>query len=134
MMAKGGSVEVEVSAPGKVLLAGGYLVLDRAYSGLVLGTSARFKTRVFSSSSSRPLRETVRDTEGQGARQNEGEKAKGLKWESVGFVRIESPQFTDGLWEYGVLVSLSSSLSSLSSSSTEKTQKKTWICHLEPIK
>ena len=30
-----------VSAPGKVLLAGGYLVVDRAYQGLVLGLSAR---------------------------------------------------------------------------------------------
>lgn len=29
------------SAPGKVLLAGGYLVLDRKYTGLVFGLSAR---------------------------------------------------------------------------------------------
>ncbi|KAJ2702885.1 phosphomevalonate kinase [Coemansia sp. IMI 209128] len=29
-----------VSAPGKVLVAGGYLVLDQAYSGLVVGTDA----------------------------------------------------------------------------------------------
>ncbi|KAL1917411.1 uncharacterized protein VTP21DRAFT_3804 [Calcarisporiella thermophila] len=33
-----------VSAPGKVLLTGGYLVLDRTYEGLVVGTSARFFT------------------------------------------------------------------------------------------
>ncbi|KAI7863574.1 ribosomal protein S5 domain 2-type protein [Spinellus fusiger] len=33
-----------VSAPGKVLLTGGYLVLDQAYQGLVVGTSARFYT------------------------------------------------------------------------------------------
>ncbi|MBE3043362.1 hypothetical protein IMZ48_12490 [Candidatus Bathyarchaeota archaeon] len=32
---------VAVSAPGKVLLAGGYLVLDRLHKGLVLGLSAR---------------------------------------------------------------------------------------------
>jgi phosphomevalonate kinase len=31
-----------VSAPGKVLVAGGYLVLDPAYSGLVIATSSRF--------------------------------------------------------------------------------------------
>ena len=31
-----------VSAPGKVLLAGGYLVLDREYTGLVVATSSRF--------------------------------------------------------------------------------------------
>lgn len=35
-----------VSAPGKVLLAGGYLVLDRAYTGLVVATSSRFFTSV----------------------------------------------------------------------------------------
>lgn len=32
---------VVASAPGKVLLAGGYLVLDRRYTGLVFGLSAR---------------------------------------------------------------------------------------------
>ncbi|KAH7913148.1 ribosomal protein S5 domain 2-type protein [Hygrophoropsis aurantiaca] len=31
-----------VSSPGKVLAAGGYLVLDRAYSGIVISTSSRF--------------------------------------------------------------------------------------------
>ncbi|KAI0256085.1 ribosomal protein S5 domain 2-type protein [Lactifluus subvellereus] len=33
-----------VSAPGKVLLAGGYLVLDPSYSGVVVSTSSRFYT------------------------------------------------------------------------------------------
>ncbi|KAM3514051.1 hypothetical protein MY11210_002263 [Beauveria gryllotalpidicola] len=32
---------VAISAPGKVLLAGGYLVLDRKYTGLVFGLDAR---------------------------------------------------------------------------------------------
>jgi phosphomevalonate kinase len=40
-----------VSAPGKVLLAGGYLVLDPEYSGLVVATSSRFYTLVRSSGS-----------------------------------------------------------------------------------
>ncbi|ORY26808.1 hypothetical protein BCR39DRAFT_540302 [Naematelia encephala] len=44
-----------VSAPGKVLLAGGYLVLDRSYSGLVVATSSRFYTSITSPSSSSPL-------------------------------------------------------------------------------
>ena len=35
-----------VSAPGKVLLAGGYLVLDRAHTGLVFGLDARIHVRV----------------------------------------------------------------------------------------
>lgn len=39
-----------VSAPGKVLMAGGYLVLDRQYEGLVLATSSRFYCVASSSS------------------------------------------------------------------------------------
>lgn len=39
---------VVASAPGKVLVTGGYLVLDRAFSGLVLGVSARFHSLVSS--------------------------------------------------------------------------------------
>ena len=35
---------VTVSAPGKVLVAGGYLVLERPNVGLVLASSARFYT------------------------------------------------------------------------------------------
>lgn len=38
-----------VSAPGKVLLAGGYLLLDKEYSGVVLSTEARFYTYIESS-------------------------------------------------------------------------------------
>ncbi|ODN73074.1 phosphomevalonate kinase [Cryptococcus amylolentus CBS 6039] len=37
-----------ISSPGKVLVAGGYLVLDRAYSGLVVATSSRFYSSVTS--------------------------------------------------------------------------------------
>ncbi|KAF9071766.1 ribosomal protein S5 domain 2-type protein [Rhodocollybia butyracea] len=39
-----------VSAPGKVLIAGGYLVLDPAYSGVVVSTSSRFYTVIQQSS------------------------------------------------------------------------------------
>ena len=31
-----------ISSPGKVLAAGGYLVLDPVYSGVVISTSSRF--------------------------------------------------------------------------------------------
>lgn len=37
---------IAVSAPGKVLLAGGYLVLNRKYTGLVSGLSARIHVLV----------------------------------------------------------------------------------------
>ena len=41
------------SAPGKVLIAGGYLVLERPNAGLVLSTTARFYAVV------RPLRDRL---------------------------------------------------------------------------
>ena len=40
-----------VSAPGKVLIAGGYLVLDPKYTGIVVSTSSRFYTIIRSSGS-----------------------------------------------------------------------------------
>lgn len=64
-----------VSAPGKVLLAGGYLVLDRAYTGLVFGLSARIHV-------------VVRDIETQ----------PGVKLSDI---VVKSPQFRDAQWRYG---------------------------------
>ncbi|RLN88449.1 hypothetical protein BBJ28_00008988 [Nothophytophthora sp. Chile5] len=54
-----------VSAPGKVLLTGGYLVLDEQYSGLVLASTARFYAQVATksedaSAASLPLQEDWR--------------------------------------------------------------------------
>ncbi|NP_001355169.1 phosphomevalonate kinase [Zea mays] len=46
-------MEVVASAPGKVLIAGGYLVLERPNAGLVLSTTARFYAVV------RPLRDSL---------------------------------------------------------------------------
>lgn len=66
---------VATSAPGKVLLAGGYLVLDRAYTGLVFGLSARINvvTREIPTSAGVDLSEVV----------------------------VESPQFLGAEWRYG---------------------------------
>ncbi|KIY50362.1 phosphomevalonate kinase [Fistulina hepatica ATCC 64428] len=63
---------IVVSAPGKVLIAGGYLVLDPAYSGLVVSTSSRFYTviRAETSTTSR--------------------------------ICVRSPQFTNATWDYNV--------------------------------
>lgn len=56
--------ETTVSAPGKVLVAGGYLVLDPAYPGLVIATSSRFyasaKSHYQPSSAAGSCRITVR--------------------------------------------------------------------------
>ncbi|RFU78771.1 phosphomevalonate kinase [Trichoderma arundinaceum] len=66
---------VAVSAPGKVLLAGGYLVLDRSYTGLVLGLSARINVVAAEIHTA------------QGVQLNE--------------IVVDSPQFQDAQWRYG---------------------------------
>lgn len=66
---------VAVSAPGKVFLAGGYLVLDRAYTALVFGLSARISV-----------------------------VASGIKTSpgvEINEVVVDSPQFVDSQWRYG---------------------------------
>lgn len=70
------SMVTTVSAPGKVLIAGGYLVLDPAYTGLVLATNARFYTSISSFSLS------------------------GVSPQ----VRVRSPQFQQAEWIYDVHV------------------------------
>lgn len=66
---------VAVSAPGKVLLAGGYLVLDRAYTGLVFGLDARIHVIV----EDIPTRNGV----------------------TLNEIVVHSPQFEGAVWEYG---------------------------------
>jgi hypothetical protein len=68
-----------VSAPGKVLLAGGYLVLDRAYTALVFGLSARIHV-------------LVRDREASTAEDPRPE------------IVVQSPQFRDASWTYSYQV------------------------------
>ncbi|RPB19428.1 Phosphomevalonate kinase [Terfezia boudieri ATCC MYA-4762] len=62
-----------VSSPGKVLLAGGYLVLDRAYSGLVFALSSRIHV------TSAPLKDHPEGT-----------------------ISVESPQFKNAHWAYQI--------------------------------
>lgn len=66
---------VAVSAPGKVLLAGGYLVTDRDYTGLVFGLDARINIVA----QEIPTSQGVQLTE----------------------IVVESPQFVGGSWRYG---------------------------------
>ncbi|KAK5111822.1 hypothetical protein LTR85_011720 [Meristemomyces frigidus] len=66
---------VAVSAPGKVLLAGGYLVLDRAYTGLVFGLDARIHVVV----------EDIQTRNGV----------------TLNEIVVNSPQFLGAVWEYG---------------------------------
>ncbi|KAF3051455.1 phosphomevalonate kinase [Didymella keratinophila] len=64
-----------VSCPAKVLVAGGYLVLDRNYTGLVFGLDARIHCVV----------EPIKSTSGV----------------SISEIVVKSPQFRDAIWEYG---------------------------------
>ncbi|KAF9433014.1 phosphomevalonate kinase [Entomortierella beljakovae] len=66
-----------ISAPGKVLVAGGYLVLERAFSGLVLATDARFYTLI---------------------RPNNYAEPNDHKYK----VTVRSPQFENATWNYWV--------------------------------
>lgn len=66
---------VAVSAPGKVFLAGGYLVFDRKNTGLVFGLSARINV----------ISGEIHT--GPGVQINE--------------VIVDSPQFVDAQWRYG---------------------------------
>lgn len=52
-----------VSSPGKVLIAGGYLVLDTNYSGIVIGTSSRFYSCVSSRLSSASSTSNISNTD-----------------------------------------------------------------------
>jgi len=63
------------SAPGKVLLAGGYLVLDQDYTGLVFGLDARIHVHV----------QDLRTSSGI----------------ALSEIIVRSPQFRDAEWRYG---------------------------------
>ncbi|KAI1646578.1 Phosphomevalonate kinase [Daldinia loculata] len=64
-----------ISAPGKVLLAGGFLVLDRQHTGLVFGLSARINVIA-----------------------QEIKTSKGVQLSEI---VVESPQFLEAQWRYG---------------------------------
>ncbi|KAJ8327498.1 phosphomevalonate kinase [Batrachochytrium dendrobatidis] len=65
-----------VTAPGKVLLTGGYLVLDRRFQGLVVAMDARFHTTIKSIHQQQDSSDVT------------------------SIIQVVSPQFTDGFWEY----------------------------------
>ncbi|KAJ4483413.1 phosphomevalonate kinase [Lentinula aciculospora] len=79
-----------VSAPGKVLVAGGYLVLDSAYSGVVISTSSRFYTTIQS-----------------------------LKPAAANTIRVRSPQFNDSTWTYSLSFDTSSKVDSSPTNSSK---------------
>lgn len=84
------SSAVAVSAPGKVLFAGGFLVLDRKHTGLVFGLNARIHVHVEAWSMSD--KNELSHEQGNGA-----------------LALVQSPQFQDARWLYKTGVEESSS-------------------------
>lgn len=74
--------QTTASAPGKVLLTGGYLVLDPAYEGVVISTTARFYSVV----------------------RNARFPNSGLEGEKRRRVVVRSPQFKDAVWAYDLII------------------------------
>lgn len=94
-----------LSAPGKVLLTGGYLVLDRNYTGTVFALDARIHIVV-----QQLRRGHRRGASGSGAEPKAavGSEAQTSSEDAVedqeaeDTVVVRSPQFVDAVWEYGV--------------------------------
>lgn len=82
-----------LSAPGKVLFTGGYLCLDREYTGTVFALNARIHAIVH-----QLRRGHRRGASGSGPRGEEQEDQGGEK----NTVVVRSPQFLDAVWEYDV--------------------------------
>ncbi|KAJ1720483.1 phosphomevalonate kinase [Coemansia erecta] len=89
------------SAPGKVLVAGGYLVLDRRYSGLVVGTDACLYAAV----KTQPLATTTSSSASS----------------SLLSIFVRSPQFTSAWWRYAFDPSTSTLRQTESADGTENT-------------
>ncbi|KAJ2681255.1 phosphomevalonate kinase, partial [Coemansia sp. RSA 1285] len=70
-----------VSAPGKVLVVGGYLVLDRNYSGLVVGTDASLYAAIQEQELEPPSADNAANIDGIP-------------------ILVVSPQFTAAWWKY----------------------------------
>lgn len=100
-----------VSAPGKVLLTGGYLVLDRAYTGTVFALDARIHVIVQQLSRSGigvsgnvDGEQTKQDAGNTGNNEQGGGQSDHKEAENDEDCRIvvKSPQFIDAVWEYGI--------------------------------
>lgn len=96
-----------VSAPGKVLLTGGYLVLDRQYSGTVFALDARIhaivqqlqrdRHRGSTQPSASPKDDGAKEAATSGVADNNA-----LENQPEESVIVRSPQFRNAVWEYGV--------------------------------
>ncbi|KAL2865704.1 phosphomevalonate kinase [Aspergillus lucknowensis] len=89
------SATTAVSAPGKVLLTGGYLVLDRNYTGTVFALDARIHVVV------EQLRKGHRRGVSSGSEKAENGTSESEKDKENSIV-VRSPQFVGAVWDYGI--------------------------------
>ena len=81
---------VAVSAPGKVLFAGGFLVLDRKYTGLVFGLDARIHV-------------CVTPWYAEQLRLHGEDGVESYTGRNEARITVQSPQFHDAQWLYSCL-------------------------------
>lgn len=98
------SSSTALSAPGKVLLSGGYLVLDRNYTGTVFALDARIhvivhQLRRLHRSSASSLSGTGPANQTSGAEQLQGSTTEDKDDDTI---VVRSPQFTDAVWKYSI--------------------------------
>lgn len=88
-----------ISAPGKVLLTGGYLVLDRDYTGTVFALDARIHAVVQQMRKSWPG-----EASGSNGLQNLNRPLEPVadEAEPEDLIVVRSPQFVDAVWEYKI--------------------------------
>lgn len=88
-----------LSAPGKVLLTGGYLVLDRDYTGTVFALDARIHAVVQQMKKTRPG-----ETAGSDGQQNINKPVGSTEGETEAedMIVVRSPQFVNAVWEYKI--------------------------------
>ena len=95
-----------LSAPGKVLLTGGYLVLDRDYTGTVFALDARIHAVV--QQMRRPRPRTASGPKPDAQLMNNGLQnlnrplGEEVDEEYEDTIIVQSPQFVDAVWEYRI--------------------------------
>lgn len=97
-----------LSAPGKVLLTGGYLVLDRSYTGTVFALDARIHVVVQQlrrghrrgASGSGPDHKAATTSSEMDSARLEGSGVDETEAEDT--IVVRSPQFDNAIWEYGI--------------------------------
>lgn len=99
------SSSTALSAPGKVLLSGGYLVLDRNYTGTVFALDARIhvvvqQLRRLHRASATSLSGKAAANKTASGEQPQGSSAEDKENEDT--IVVRSPQFTNAVWEYGI--------------------------------